>query len=331
MTHRTRPARTPLMLGLAALALLCAGLFAPPLGASQTRVPPVRSVSPHGDPIKKEWLLYPLRAGRYKETELVRLVERRGVSFQMTAEDEKELRAAGATDRLLEVIRNNYVQQETGGVGSGFGPGRGGGEGGGGPGNTEAVDYTRPFRPNEVTSRARITFKPDPGYTEEARRNFVEGAVRLRVVLNLSGEVTSISVIKGLPDGLTERAIAAARQIKFTPAQKDGRTVSQYAVLEYDFLVPMKESDVDERAIILEKPEPEYTEEARRNTVRGRVVLKLTLRHYGGVIVDSVEAGLPHGLTEKAAEAARRIVFEPARLGGRTVSQSLTVEYIFAP
>ena len=50
-----------------------------------------------------------------------------------------------------------------------------------------------------------------------------------------SGEVTGISVVKPLPDGLTEKAIQAARQIKFRPAQKDGHVVSQYIVLEYNF------------------------------------------------------------------------------------------------
>jgi hypothetical protein len=47
--------------------------------------------------------------------------------------------------------------------------------------------------------------------------------------------VQGISVVKGLPDGLTERAISAAKQIRFTPAEKDGRTVSQYVTLEYNF------------------------------------------------------------------------------------------------
>jgi hypothetical protein len=34
---------------------------------------------------------------------------------------------------------------------------------------------------------------------------------------------------------LTERAIAAARQIKFNPATKNGRAVSVYMNLEYNF------------------------------------------------------------------------------------------------
>ena len=131
------------------------------------------------------------------------------------------------------------------GEGTGLGPGRGGNtgggdrrDGGGGPGGGGGgggIDYSRPFRQNEVTQRALITFKPEPGFTEEARRNSVTGTVRLRAILSASGEVTNITTVKGLPDGLTEKAISAARQIKFRPAQKDGRAVSQYVVLEYNF------------------------------------------------------------------------------------------------
>ncbi|MDX6695309.1 MAG: hypothetical protein QOF02_3861, partial [Blastocatellia bacterium] len=35
--------------------------------------------------------------------------------------------------------------------------------------------------------------------------------------------------------GLTEKAIAAARQIRFSPAMKDGRAVSQFVQIEYNF------------------------------------------------------------------------------------------------
>ena len=91
------------------------------------------------------------------------------------------------------------------------------------------------FRPAEVTQRAVILFKPVPGFTEEARRNNVSGVVRLRAVLAADGRVRNIAVIKRLPDGLTEKCIAMARQIKFTPAMVNGAPVSQYVVLEYNF------------------------------------------------------------------------------------------------
>jgi len=121
------------------------------------------------------------------------------------------------------------------GYNTGGGPAREGGGGTGGGTGGEKTDYGKNFKINEVTARAVITSKPEPGFTEEARTLNITGTVRLRAVLSASGEVTNISVVKGLPAGLTEKAITAARQIKFRPATKDGHTVSQYVTLEYNF------------------------------------------------------------------------------------------------
>lgn len=91
------------------------------------------------------------------------------------------------------------------------------------------------FTAKELTSRVVVLTKPEPSYTEVARAHEVTGEVVLRVVFSSSGEVTNIVPIKTLPDGLTEQAIEAARQIAFMPAQKDGRAVSQYATIVYNF------------------------------------------------------------------------------------------------
>jgi TonB family protein len=87
----------------------------------------------------------------------------------------------------------------------------------------------------EVTRKASVITKPQPTYTEEARRNQISGTVILRCVFSSSGAVTNIIAVSKLPDGLTEKAIAAAKQIRFIPAQKDGRFVSMYIQLEYNF------------------------------------------------------------------------------------------------
>jgi protein TonB len=145
-----------------------------------------------------------------------------------------------------------------GGIGSGDGTGIGKGDGPGvGPGskgNTGGrdgdlgsgepglardggpnTDYRNTFRADAVTQKARILSKPEPQYTEEARKNQITGTVVLRAVLGSGGEVTGIRAVSSLPYGLTEKAIAAARQIKFTPAVKDGHAVSQYIQIEYNF------------------------------------------------------------------------------------------------
>ena len=128
------------------------------------------------------------------------------------------------------------------GEGGGLGPGRGGNigggdrnDGGGGPGGGGGGDYSRIFTGKDVTSKARLISKPEPQYTEDARKNQITGTVVLKVVFASSGQVTNIRTVSGLPYGLTERAIAAARQIKFTPATKDGHQVSMWMQLEYNF------------------------------------------------------------------------------------------------
>jgi TonB family protein len=129
------------------------------------------------------------------------------------------------------------------GEGGGIGPGRGGNigggdrnDGGGGPGGGGGgTDYNKIFSGRDVTSKARVLSKPEPQYTEEARKNQITGTVVLRAVFSSGGQVTQIRAISGLPNGLTERAIAAARQIRFVPATKDGRPVSMWMQLEYNF------------------------------------------------------------------------------------------------
>jgi TonB family protein len=98
-------------------------------------------------------------------------------------------------------------------------------------------DYEVNFRQAEVARKAVITAKPEPGFTESARKFNVSGTVRLSAVLNRTGEVTDVAVLAGLPHGLTTKSVEAAKKMKFEPAQKDGRAVSQYITLEYNFNV----------------------------------------------------------------------------------------------
>lgn len=93
------------------------------------------------------------------------------------------------------------------------------------------------FKTSEVARKARIKSKPEPGFTDEARANGVSGRVRLTAVLCRTGRVTDIRVVQGLPHGLTEKAVAASRRIKFEPALKGGRRVSQSVTLVYGFNV----------------------------------------------------------------------------------------------
>jgi TonB family protein len=82
-----------------------------------------------------------------------------------------------------------------------------------------------------------IVYKEKARYTEEARLRHVQGTVVLKATFTADGQITDISVIHGLPDGLTEKAIEAAHRIRFQPALRDGVPVSVRASLEYNFML----------------------------------------------------------------------------------------------
>jgi TonB family protein len=82
---------------------------------------------------------------------------------------------------------------------------------------------------------AEIISKPVPVYTDEARQKKIEGEVLLEVVLEASGRIHVLRVVRGLGHGLDEAAVRAAEQIRFKPALKDGQPLDSTAVLHIIF------------------------------------------------------------------------------------------------
>ena len=72
-------------------------------------------------------------------------------------------------------------------------------------------------------------------YPVEARRNEVEGEVRLRVTTDARGAVTSVRVISGPGYGLDEAARDALMRFRFSPATKDGEAVGYTFTYVYRF------------------------------------------------------------------------------------------------
>jgi TonB family protein len=93
----------------------------------------------------------------------------------------------------------------------------------------------RVYSKREVTKSAVLRSKPEPKYTEKAREHNTQGTVILRLIFTSKGRVIYYQTLSGLPDGLTREAIEAALKIKFDPATKDGKRVSQWAQVMYDF------------------------------------------------------------------------------------------------
>lgn len=132
---------------------------------------------------------------------------------------------------------------EGNGIGSGSGNGNGNGNGDGrGDGNQGrgAAPPPPPVKKPEpvgVTEGVKIVAKPRANYTDAARQNQVQGTVTLRVTFSASGAIGGISPVSGLPYGLTEQAIAAARGIRFEPAKKNGVPYTVTKQVQYSFTI----------------------------------------------------------------------------------------------
>src|SRR6266567_4293628 len=82
---------------------------------------------------------------------------------------------------------------------------------------------------------AEIISKPLPVYTEEARSRRIEGEVLLEVVLEATGKLRVLRIVRGLGHGLDDAAVHAAEQIRFKPALKDGQPSDSTAVVHIIF------------------------------------------------------------------------------------------------
>jgi TonB family protein len=100
---------------------------------------------------------------------------------------------------------------------------------------TSDPSASKVYTSREVETKARIISRPEPAYTEEARQGNVTGTIVLRAIFAFDGKVRAIRVVRGLSNGLTMQAIIAARKIKFIPATVNGKPVSQYIQIEYNF------------------------------------------------------------------------------------------------
>jgi TonB family protein len=81
--------------------------------------------------------------------------------------------------------------------------------------------------------------------------------------------------------------------------------------------------------VVLSKPLPQYTADARDAHIQGDVTLEVRFTADGQVEVLRVVSGLGHGLDEQARVAAGRIHFKPATRDGKAVDQVSVIHVAF--
>jgi TonB family protein len=109
------------------------------------------------------------------------------------------------------------------GSGAGYGPGHGGNFGGGAYKIGGGVAAPVPI------------YKPEPEYSEEARKAKFQGTVVLAIVVDEHGNVRDEKVVRPLGLGLDQKAIEAVQKWRFRPGMKDGHAVPVQATIEVNF------------------------------------------------------------------------------------------------
>ncbi len=81
----------------------------------------------------------------------------------------------------------------------------------------------------------RALFSPDPDYSPAARAARIHGSNKMTFVVDESGGVRNIEIIRPLGCGLDEKAVQAVQTWKFDPALKDGKPVSVLISIDVGF------------------------------------------------------------------------------------------------
>ena len=146
------------------------------------------------------------------KTQLIKFVitqiKNRKVDKPLTGDREEDLRQAGATEELIAAIRANSPKPDP---------------------MENAVNL------GDLMSRATNLVKPE--FTPEALKAGTEGSVKLELQLDASGKVISVKALAPLANGLTERAIAAARRSTFTAATLNGKPAPGIGTITYNFKI----------------------------------------------------------------------------------------------
>lgn len=100
----------------------------------------------------------------------------------------------------------------------------------------KTVDYNAIFNEFSVDKAAVRTSNIAPKYPLLARRRGISGKVVIDCVVSSDGSIAKFKVVESRPQGIFDKScLAVLDDIRYRPAQKDGRNVSQRTRLTFEF------------------------------------------------------------------------------------------------
>ena len=98
-----------------------------------------------------------------------------------------------------------------------------------------ACQSARVYRVQQVTTPPKPVSMAEPQYSDEARKDKLQGTVVVAVVVDQQGLAQNIHVTRSLGEGLDEKAMEAIKRWRFEPGRLKGKPVRVAATIEVNF------------------------------------------------------------------------------------------------
>jgi len=178
-------------------------------------------------------------------------------------------------------------------------------------------------------------------FPPEVKNLGIEGIVNVSFIVEKDGSVSSTRIIMGLSPSLDAEAIRVTKMIpKWQPGMEKGKPVRFRNMTSYEFLItPRAPVVMDEGTpfVVVEempmftggdsallayiKENTKYPENAKKNGIEGRVIVRFCVTDVGGIDRVTVLKGVDAELDNEAIRVVKTLPeFKPGKQGGKPVN-----------
>jgi TonB family protein len=188
---------------------------------------------------------------------------------------------------------------------------------------------------------------PNPVYPEQARKDGIQGEILTRVLVGVDGTIEQALIQKSSSfEILDNAALEAVQAAKFKPARHEDKPIRVWVTIPVrftltdDHVTTPTELEKDPNIIAyhivevkprpIDIPTPEYPEQARKNGIEGRTVVRALIDFDGSISAMEIYSSSGNEILDNAAlSAVKRSTFEPASHKGKAVKVWVSIPIQF--
>jgi len=188
---------------------------------------------------------------------------------------------------------------------------------------------------SKTYKRPILVKKINPIYPEEAKKQGIQGLEILQAQIDSSGNIVNLKPLSSTHPVLTQSALGAINQWKYTPGTVSNIPTSVPLTIIVNFMMDKQPQQGEVRFSIdspllrpLKKVAPEYPAEALEKNIQGKVIVMAFVDKNGYIPHIKVFKGNPI-LARAAVSAIKEWRFAPYMVGGKRQSILFTVTVDF--